>query len=585
MNRINDVHEQFAAYFNSDFLKPYLSHLSLKMSEGHICINPTDVGQGKNTVSGLLRHPLVSDGRTKAPFILYNERLYLQRYFNYESLILNGLIAFTEKDASGQKESFIQLERYRSLIQALFEQDRSSEKINWQLIATLSGICNRFSIITGGPGTGKTTTVAKILTILHAMNPLHKVALAAPTGKAAARMAESLQQASAYLPQIEGVALSNFFESLTPFTLHRLLGTRKDSIYFKHNRENPLPYDVIIIDESSMIDAALFAKLIEAVDPHTKLIMLGDKDQLASVEAGSLFGDLCKAQEHLNIFSSERAHFFNSFTNHPSQLLQQENMGMSTHPLFEHIIELKESRRFSDEEGIGKFSKAIIHNHETIIRSFFDNKDERILIDTDYTNTIFNTFIEGYQSFLEEKDIRLAIKKINNLKVLCAVREGEQGVIAVNKRIEHYFHQKKQIWITGEFYENRPVMITSNNYELGLYNGDIGIVRANQEGVLRVWFEVNGQLEGFPPAMIHQVETVFAMTIHKSQGSEFEQVLILLPEVEEMAILTRELLYTAVTRARKKVIIQGGESTILQTAKTSVERGSGIKERFLIQPN
>ncbi|MBC7886897.1 MAG: exodeoxyribonuclease V subunit alpha [Ferruginibacter sp.] len=593
MQVINDVHQQFAEYFPSDTLKPYLYLLSKKLGEGHICVDINHIDKeelieaGYNPVinKNILRQEgLVSDGTGMKPFVLFNDRLYLQRYFNYETTILNRIKALIESEPAQVQEKLIALKEIAGLINGLFDDNRDEpggkeEYVNWPLVAAVSAVLNNFTVITGGPGTGKTTTVAKLLSILYTINPALKVALTAPTGKAAARMGESLKFAA----KDAAGSLKSKFEALEPSTIHRLLGTIMGASYFKHNNANTLNYDVVIADESSMIDTALFAKLLAAIGPATKLILLGDKDQLASVEAGSLFGDLCLAQEKLNLFSAARRELINAFIQDPARQVGNDHIDNEpAHPLFEHIIELQKSHRFSDNKGIGKFSKAIIHSREDEITGFFSNTDEEVTIDQEYAEKLFEVFISGYEAFINETDIKKALEAINNLRVLCAVREGEQGVYAINKKVEKYLQQKNKISITGDFYEHRPIMVTSNNYELGLFNGDIGIVRMDRESkTLKVWFETtDGKVKSVLPGYISGAETVYAMTIHKSQGSEFTQVLVILPKGEDIPILTRELLYTAITRAKKKVLVQGSETLILQTSKASVQRGSGIIDRF-----
>ena len=592
MKVINDVHQQFAEYFPSEVLKPYLYLLSKKLSEGHICMDVNNIDKSELASIGytsivrqkeLLREPLVSNGSNKTPFILLDNQLYLERYFNYETIILNRIKAFIEREKTQTPGMLEALKQHTVFINGLFkntiqESESKEQNINWPLAAAITAVLNYFTIITGGPGTGKTTTVAKILSILFTLKPDLKVALTAPTGKAAARMAESLKNASSFASEL----IRSKFETLEPSTIHRLLGNIKNSPHFKHNAENTLNYDVVITDESSMIDVALFAKLLDAVGPNTKLILLGDKDQLASVEAGSLFGDLCQAQTKLNTFSEGRAELINSFIENTTQEISDSYIdSISTHPLFEHIIELQRSHRFSDNKGIGKFSKAIIHNKVDAIKEFFSNSDEQVLIDTNYSEKIFDNFIAGYEEFINEKDTSIALKKMNRLRVLCAVREGERGLYAINKKIEKYLQQKKLIHLTGDFYVNRPIMVTGNNKELQLFNGDIGIIRPDEKGVLKAWFETGkGEVRAVLPGYISNAETVYAMTIHKSQGSEFDQVLVSLPKGDDIQILTRELLYTAVTRAKQKVIVQGSEALILQTSSAFVERGSGIINRL-----
>ena len=592
MKVINDVHQQFAEYFPSEVLKPYLYLLSKKLSEGHICMDVNNIDKSELASIGytsivrqkeLLREPLVSNGSNKTPFILLDNQLYLERYFNYETIILNRIKAFIEREKTQTPGMLEALKQHTVFINGLFkntiqESESKEQNINWPLAAAITAVLNYFTIITGGPGTGKTTTVSKILSILFTLKPDLKVALTAPTGKAAARMAESLKNASSFASKL----IRSKFETLEPSTIHRLLGNIKNSPHFKHNAENTLNYDVVITDESSMIDVALFAKLLDAVGPNTKLILLGDKDQLASVEAGSLFGDLCQAQTKLNTFSEGRAELINSFIENTTQEISDSYIdSISTHPLFEHIIELQRSHRFSDNKGIGKFSKAIIHNKVDAIKEFFSNSDEQVLIDTNYSEKIFDNFIAGYEEFINEKDTSIALKKMNRLRVLCAVREGERGLYAINKKIEKYLQQKKLIHLTGDFYVNRPIMVTGNNKELQLFNGDIGIIRPDEKGVLKAWFETGkGEVRAVLPGYISNAETVYAMTIHKSQGSEFDQVLVSLPKGDDIQILTRELLYTAVTRAKQKVIVQGSEALILQTSSAFVERGSGIINRL-----
>jgi exodeoxyribonuclease V alpha subunit len=420
--------------------------------------------------------------------------------------------------------------------------------------------------------------VAKILAILFTINPSLKVALAAPTGKAAVRMAESLKKASSGLP----ASISKKFEEIVPGTLHRLLRYVPNSPYFKHNAENPVNFDVVIIDESSMIDVALFSKLLQATGNNTRLILLGDKDQLASVEAGSLFGDLCNAQTSFTI-SRERAGFINNFINDKSKQITDDFISDSnSHLLAQHIVELKKSHRFSSEKGIGKFSKAIINNNSEELLDFVNaSEDEQVLIDTTYDETIFETFIKGYTEYIKTQDIKTAIKQLNEIRVLCAIREGEQGLYTINRKIEKYLQQKKLIKPTTEFYEHRPIIVTKNYYDLGLFNGDVGIIRYDENKVLKAWFEDSaGELKSVLPGFISQAETVFAMTIHKSQGSEYNHVLVVLPDAPELPLLTAELLYTGVTRAKTKVVLQATEEVIIETAKRRVKRASGIMERF-----
>ncbi len=582
MRTTNDVHQQFASFFKSETLQPFAYLVSKKLSEGHICLPLDDAGVLNEELPAhykgfiekkerLKNEPLVgSEPGERQPFILYNNCLYLQRYFAYESLVLERIRDFGKTEEERLTERMERLYPLADFIRDLFTPKQTSvpaanSRTDWQMVAALNAVLNNLTIITGGPGTGKTSTVARILAILYQMNPALRVALAAPTGKAAARMGESLKSAS-----------------VKPSTIHRLLGFVPDSTYFEHHRSNPLNYDVVIVDEASMIDVSLFAKLLDAIGQDTRLILLGDKDQLASVEAGSLFGDLCQAQGKLNLFSRERATLINSLIADPSRAIDEGSVTSgSGHPLFQHIIELRHSHRFSGDEGIGRFSKAIITKDKQTLNDFIVSADAQVLVDTAYSRALFEEFSDGYAEFIREKDIQAALQKMNRLRVLCAVREGEHGVYQVNRRIEKYLQQKKLIRANGGFYENRPVIVTGNNYTVGLYNGDTGIVRPDEKGTLKVWFEDGAEgIKSVIPGYISQAETVFAMTIHKSQGSEFDRVLIVLPDSESNAILTSELLYTAVTRARSKVFLLGSASVILQASDRFVKRASGIAGRF-----
>ncbi len=595
MKTINDVHQQFAAYFQSENLEPYAYLLSRKLAEGNTCVSLDDLSPADELllterfpsfvpgISTLPGEPLVCNGTAGyQPFVIHNNKLYLQRYFHYETMLLRRILEFVEAGKEDYDKRVALLKDHQPFIRKLFDDRQNSAAItNWPVAAAISGVLNNFTIITGGPGTGKTTTVAKILAILFTIYPTLKVALAAPTGKAAARMADSLKQA-----KLPTETIQQQFQALVPSTIHRLLKPITGTPHFKHNSSNPLDVDVLIVDESSMIDVALFAKLLDATGPATRVILLGDKDQLASVEAGSFFGDLCQAQPTVNEFTKERSQLVNSFIDDPaSQVPISEPASYTAHPLFQHVIELRQSHRFNDEQGIGRFSKAVIKNDVPVIESFFDlNADEQVTIDLDYDTRIFNQFINGYEAFINEKDIRVALKKLNNLRVLCAMREGEFGLHALNRRIEERLQQAGLLRRPGEFYENRPIMITSNNYELGLFNGDIGLVRKNEKGVNMAWFEdAEGNLKTVLPGYIAQAETVFAMTIHKSQGSEFNRVLLVLPEKTGINLLTRELLYTGITRAKETLVVQAGKSAILHAASQQVKRSSGIIDRLTEQ--
>lgn len=589
-----DAHQQFAEYFDIPGLKPYAYLLSKKLSEGHICITPSQIAEEaallpEKYLELLEAHPnpaavplIATRGRESEPFILFQDRLYIQRYFRYESACLRRILQFTEWGKSRLPERMARLQSRQDFIRSLFPlgQPPYDSRCDWQLVAALHAALNQLTIITGGPGTGKTTTVARLLGILHVLEPGLRIALAAPTGKAAARMAESLR--GSLLVDIPG--LQEVFESLEPATIHRLLHVRPGTPYFRHDAANPLPYDLIIIDESSMIDVALFAKLLQAIRPDTRLVLLGDKDQLAAVEAGSLFGDLCQAQPVLNAFSPERREFLNQFAAHTAcGIPESAVVAGAEHPLFQHVVELQYSRRFSADHGIGPFSKAILSNNTDALQFYREQTaDTAVRIDESYTTDCFETVAAGYTDYLREPDIRLALRKLGHCRILCALREGPQGMHAMNTATEHFLRSRGLLRLQGEHYENRPLMLTRNYYEHGLFNGDTGIIRKDENGVPMAWFDDGkGGVKGVLPGYLADAETAFAMTIHKSQGSEFDKVLIVLPDAADVPILTRELLYTGVTRARHEVIVQGPGAVLLECASRRVDRASGLARRFL----
>jgi exodeoxyribonuclease V alpha subunit len=594
MNITDDIHQQFAEFFEEEAIWPYAYLLSQRLTEGNICISLGDMPanlkftpykEKKLSDSTLLKlKHLVSDQLSNTtPFVLHNDRLYFQRYFKYETSIIEKLKSLIAAEAHLVAERISQLESQKVLIQSLktdykLEGLTTKEKVDWQLVAVLKALLNNFSIITGGPGTGKTTTLAKLLIVLYALEPNAKMALAAPTGKASMRMLESLKGSTLNFKEETKAKI----DALVPSTIHSLLGYKKESVNFKHNAENPLPYDWVVVDEASMIDVPMFSKLLAALGDKTRIILLGDKDQLASVEAGSLLGDLCQTLPSLNQFSNETANWINEFITDIDRKLKPEFIANANQLLAGHIIELKYSHRFNSQGAIGKLSRAVIDgNVEEVKRLIATAQGTNVIVDQTYNPTLLENFVEGYASFINETDIKLALKKLNELRVLVAVRQGPRGLYATNNAIEMQLRKKGFIKPDGEFYENRPIMVTRNLYDLGLLNGDTGIMRKDTNGNLKVWFEDGqGGIKSVLPAYLNFSETAFAMTIHKSQGSEFDNVMVILPEGTSNALLTRELLYTGITRAKTSITIQGEMSTIEHAVNASVNRISGITGRI-----
>ncbi len=540
------AHRVFVDFFER--LQPGLGTLAglvlKKLEEGHLCLDPETLDPSlpeEKLPPGILEPGpyLTHNPEEVKPFILYKGNVYFQRYFKYETNIVQKIFALIEE------EQHVRQKRKELLYQHFLQEDVEQ---------MLPALLNNFCIITGGPGTGKTTLIGKVLQILYTIDPNLKVALAAPTGKAAARMNESLSKLKSQFPQIPAAS-----------TVHRLLGAIQGSVFFKHHADNLLEHDMVVIDESSMVDGALMAKLLEAVDSTKRLVLLGDKDQLASVEAGSVFGDLCHA----------------AFTQ--GSVIE------------DHIIHLIESHRFNKEEGIGLFSRSVLQGSTGCIKQFSDNPDPALSIDTQYNQTAFEDYVKDYLQYIKELDTAKALEKLNRVKVLCAVREGPYGVYHTNRRIEEYLEKQNgnndvyhSLHPRYGFYHNQPVMVTANRYDLGLFNGDIGLIRYEyppepdkELPPLFAWFPgPDGKLLKIPPGYLTGYETVFAMTINKSQGSESDRILVLLPDCKDIPLLTRELLYTAVTRAKEQVLVQGTMEVLEKTILQKISRVSGLEARL-----
>jgi exodeoxyribonuclease V alpha subunit len=439
----------------------------------------------------------------------------------------------------------------------------------------------RFAIITGGPGTGKTTTLTKLLSLLIELAEQEQqrkltILLAAPTGKAAARVSESIAKALENLPVPEHIKQQIPKQATT---LHRLLGSRPDSRGFKHDQHHPLLADIVIVDEASMIDLEMMAALLDALPDSTQLILLGDKDQLASVEAGSVMGDLCQGAE----WAAYDADTLDWITNYAQQALPvTQNMGSAIN---QQTVMLRYSHRFGSESGIGQLARAVnageAANAERILSAAQSYPDlQRIglssLADSRLKQLISasggNPGYGDYVKLLQQPPIEpcaydqwalAVLLAFDRFQVLSALRGGDWGVEGLNQRIEHWLFPDKK---PGVWYAGRPVMITRNDYNLGLMNGDIGMTLTDPDHKLRVAFPGEaGNIRWVSPLRLPDVETAFAMTVHKSQGSEFQHVALVLPEVRS-PVLTRELIYTGITRAREYFSLLETRPTVLAQA-------------------
>jgi exodeoxyribonuclease V alpha subunit len=399
--------------------------------------------------------------------------------------------------------------------------------------------------------------------------------LLAPTGKAAARLADSIRNAKAQLSCTEEV-LQAIPEQAS--TIHRALGSRRGSLTrFYHDDETPLIADLVLMDEASMVDVALMRRLLEAVPRSARLILLGDRHQLASVEAGSVLADICGSQQHPGYAT-------------PLALRVAELSGTElprsareTFTAADSVIELTKSYRFSSTSKIARFARAVNHGDASLALDLLDTStdagDLRLVSDTDTDGLLQRLerhVVSRLRSTSEPCAPAEALARLDRFRVLCAHRNGPLGVEAVNQRLGAALERAGVIQRSARWYAGRPVLVTANDHQLKLYNGDVGLVLKAEDGSLRVFFAAGaGQVRSLSPSQLPAHETVYAMSIHKSQGSEFTEVAIVLPRADS-PLLTRELLYTAVTRARERAVLYGDRVSVRTGAESPVARASGL---------
>ncbi len=510
----------------------------------------------------LVNSPLVGKPGEFRPLILDPKgRLYLYRYWDYERRVAEILRLRGVQTASLRDEGLL-----RQGLNSLFPANKQSD-IDWQRVAAATALLRNFTVISGGPGTGKTSTVVRIIALLQQQGiPARRIALAAPTGKAAARLESSLRQANERLEASSPAAaeLPN-----TATTVHRLLGSQPGSPYFRHHRENPLVVDVLIVDEASMVDIALMCKLLEALPMQSRLILLGDHNQLASVEAGAVLGDIC----------GYRRAFSANFATWLERLLGVSLAGDSSlAPLADSIVMLRRSYRFAEDSGIGVVAEAV-NNGDLSPLLFQEWRDvEWLQSDKDpiqHAVAGFRHYMEAVASAASPEEV---FRVFDRFRVLTVLRRGIWGAEGLNRAIESELRALGLLHYQQGWYPGMPAMIARNDYGLGLYNGDVGICLATDQGRGRVYFQSSqGAVRSISVSRLPAHETAFAMTVHKSQGSEFEQVLMVLPD-RDSPLLTRELLYTGITRARSTIQIRAPREILEVAIGRRSQRSSGLRE-------
>ncbi|WP_174907055.1 AAA family ATPase [Burkholderia diffusa] len=674
---------------------------------GHVCVSlgalaqryeePVDDVRAALAASGVVAFGTLARGDERPLIVDRHDHLYLSRYFDYERRLADALVAQAGVAAPGD---VLSPDRLRDSLVRYF--GPATGEVDWQRVAAIVALTGRVTIVSGGPGTGKTTTVVGVLACLLDAQPGLRIALAAPTGKAAQRMQEALHARAGDLPPELAARLPD-----TSYTLHRLLGGG-GAAGFRHHRDNPLPYDLIVVDEASMIDVALAAHLLDALAPGARLVLLGDKDQLAAVEAGAVFAELSarptftaaartriadalgideaafvaalpvpdgeaagvvavaaqppasaplsasaarKPSARRNVDTRQASLFDDdpqdevvspaaSSSPAPADLegtsvatdpawieadelawldavelapLDPADAGGATTrvsttatraddiaapspaPLADCVVWLERNYRFGLDSPIGRLSLAIrrgdvqgaldaLPADDAAAASFHDDAGETLAASTvERLARRFGAYIDALRTALSgpQPDPLPLFDALNRFRILCATRTGSRGAEHVNAlvatHVRHAVHVPLAVgahWFTG-----RPIMVTRNDYALGLFNGDIGIALPDAHGVLRVWFRrADGSARAVSPAALPPHETAFALTVHKSQGSEFDEAALVLP-ASFSRVLTRELVYTAVTRARTRVQVIGPRRVLAQAVATRTQRDSGLAAR------
>ncbi|KWF29785.1 AAA family ATPase [Burkholderia pseudomultivorans] len=675
---------------------------------GHVCVSlvalaqryeaPLDDVRAALAASGVVAFGTLARGDERPLIVDRHDHLYLSRYFDYERRLADALVA---QAGVAMPDDALSPERLRASLARYF--GPATAEVDWQRVAAIVALTGRVTIVSGGPGTGKTTTVVGVLACLLDAHPALRIALAAPTGKAAQRMQEALHARAGELPPELAARLPD-----TSYTLHRLLGGG-GATGFRHHRDNPLPYDLIVVDEASMIDVALAVHLLDALAPGARLVLLGDKDQLAAVEAGAVFAELsarptftaaarARIAQALGIdeavfvaalpvpddgaaavSNSASASVSTSATapvsarkpaRRPAVETRQASLfddepqddartpaGAAAHsdeaiaaldagdapawieadelawldaavlppfgagdaalayaastttppsgdtapaptspaPLADCVVWLERNYRFGLDSPIGRLSLAIrrgdvqaaldaLPADDAAAASFHDDAGETLAAATvERLARRFGAYLDALRDALAAPapDPLPLFDALNRFRILCATRNGARGAEHVNALVAAHVRRAARVplavgahWFTG-----RPIMVTRNDYALGLFNGDIGIALPDAHGVLRVWFRrADGTARAVSPAALPPHETAFALTVHKSQGSEFDEAALVLPATFGR-VLTRELVYTAVTRARTRVQVIGPRRVLAQAVATRTQRDSGLSAR------
>lgn len=587
-----------------------------------------------------------------SPLVVSAGRLYLRRYWLQETAVAAQVLARAAWVDAADGPPPVAPVAARTLIDRLFPRTDGAPSTpssnpndpDWQKLACALVLRGRLTLVTGGPGTGKTYTAARMLVLLQALHtgpqPL-RVALAAPTGKAASRLRQSIDTALQDLQPLladalpPDRALAHWVPLLGPArTLHALLGARPGTLRSRHDASHPLPLDVLFVDEASMVNLALMASLLQALPPQCRLVLLGDRDQLASVEAGAVMGDLCLAGRPGPVggsgsagssaptpdhgYNAQTAQWLRDLTGEPVQAaLSSSDPSDSSSPpagqaLAQQLVTLRRSRRFAG--AIGQLALAVNRGDTATASAWLNDaaQPEVAWLLTPDAQAVSELAVMGrrmppssqqtplmalgYSSYLQAMAQRPAasadpaafdtwaqtvLRRFDDFRVLCALRAGPWGAAGLNASIERELVARGLLQRRGEWYEGRPVMVTRNDAALGVFNGDVGVVLKPASGAaLRAYFLDGQQLRSVAVTRLADVETAFAMTVHKSQGSEFAHVALVLPD-SDAAVLTRELVYTGITRAKQALtLVANDPQRLAQASARLTQRFSGLGERL-----